>query len=324
MNYFMLLVCGLALFMALKIYFKLANRFNIIDRPNHRSAHSRHTIRGGGIIFVIAVALHSLFFEALPLFALGGFFLIAFISFWDDVKDLPNRIRILAQFTSILLLMMSLETSGFPIWVNIIILIIAVGAMNAYNFMDGINGITGAYSLTGMISLMYLNYYYLSLTHYSFFVLIIMAILIFNYFNFRKNAICFAGDVGSISLAFIMIAFILQLIYASGNPIFVMMLAVYGVDSVLTILHRLILRENIFEAHRFHLFQVWVIEGKKGHLKVSLIYATVQLFINVVLLVTLKESAKFQVWFAFFTLFVLSLSYVYLKSVYLRRQYQLK
>jgi UDP-GlcNAc:undecaprenyl-phosphate/decaprenyl-phosphate GlcNAc-1-phosphate transferase len=324
MNYFILVICGLSMLLALKIYFKLADRYNIIDHPNHRSAHSRHTIRGGGIIFVIAVGLHALFFDSLPIITLSAFFIIALISFWDDVKDLPNRIRIIAHFSSMALLLISLETSSFPVWANVLMLIIAVGAMNAYNFMDGINGITGAYSLIGIFTLMYLSQYYLPLAQNEFFVVMIIALLIFNYFNFRKNAVCFAGDVGSISLAFIMIAFVLQLIYASGNPVFVLLLAVYGVDTVLTILHRLRLGENIFVAHRFHLFQVWVVEGKAGHLKVSMVYAAVQLLINILLIVSLKKSALFQATFAFFTLFVLSLSYVYLKSRYLRRQYHLK
>ncbi|MCC5929681.1 MAG: UDP-GlcNAc--UDP-phosphate GlcNAc-1-phosphate transferase [Cyclobacteriaceae bacterium] len=324
MNYLILGLCGLAMFSASRIYFKLANRFNIIDRPNHRSAHTRHTIRGGGIVFVIAVGLHALFFDTLPAITLAGFFIIAFVSFIDDVKDLPNRIRIIAHFTAMSLLLISLETSAFPIWANVIIIIIAVGAMNAYNFMDGINGITGVYSLTGIITILYLNNYYLPLAQNEFFVLLIIALLIFNYFNFRKNAVCFAGDVGSISLAFILIAFILQLTYATGNLVFVLLLAVYGVDSVLTILHRLRLGENIFKAHRFHLFQVLVIQGKAGHLKVSAIYAIVQLLINSLLILVLQKSVVFQAIFAFFILFLLSLSYVYLKSRYLQTQYQLK
>ena len=53
-------------------------------------------------------------------------------------------------------------------------------------------------------------------------------------------------------------------------------LAVYGADSVLTIVHRLMLHENIGLPHRKHLYQIMANELKIPHVAVSLTYMVVQ------------------------------------------------
>ena len=40
------------LFFAELFYFHIADKFNIIDKPNERSSHASIVLRGGGIIFL--------------------------------------------------------------------------------------------------------------------------------------------------------------------------------------------------------------------------------------------------------------------------------
>ncbi len=316
MNLYLLFLIFLLLLGAILVYFKLADKFGIIDRPNDRSLHTVHTIRGGGIIFMVAVILHALFFKSFDNWFLTGFLLVSLVSFIDDTRDLPNRIRLAAQFTAIVLLLIGLGMEAFSPLYLLLVLIVAAGALNAYNFMDGINGITGGYSLIALITLFYINNTLHILADDSFFYVIILALLIFNFFNFRKKAICFAGDVGSISMAYIIIALILKAIFQTGNLMYVMLLAVYGVDSVLTIVHRIWLRENIFRAHRIHLFQVIVSNGGVSHLKMSSIYMLIQLMVNAVIISIFDFEAITQVLISGSILFALALAYFLVKRHY--------
>jgi UDP-N-acetylmuramyl pentapeptide phosphotransferase/UDP-N-acetylglucosamine-1-phosphate transferase len=211
---------------------------------------------------------------------LSGLTLICGISFWDDVSSLPNRIRISVHFISITLVFYGLGLfSLLPWWLIITAYIFFVGIMNAYNFMDGINGITGLYSLSILIALQYVNYKVVPFTAPDFIYFPILACMVFLFFNFRKRAKCFAGDVGSMGISFWMVTLLLQLILASRSIIWILFLAVYGVDTVCTILHRIYLKQNIFEAHRLHFYQILSNEKGISHLKVSTLYAFSQLSI---------------------------------------------
>ena len=98
MEYFFV---ALLLFLSLLAYFKIAIYYNIIDKPNHRSAHTIPTLRGGGIIFWFC---YLIFFIKNPdgnEYFFIGISLVALISFVDDVMTLHNKIRILAQFSAI-------------------------------------------------------------------------------------------------------------------------------------------------------------------------------------------------------------------------------
>ena len=108
----------------------------------------------------------------------------------------------------------------------------------------------------------------------------ILGCVVFLFFNFRQKAACFAGDVGSVTIAFWIISLLLKLIFISGDWKYLLFLSVYGVDTILTIIHRLFLKQNIFKAHRLHFYQILANERKKPHLVVTSIYAIVQLLIN--------------------------------------------
>jgi UDP-N-acetylmuramyl pentapeptide phosphotransferase/UDP-N-acetylglucosamine-1-phosphate transferase len=267
------------------IYFKIADKFNIIDKPNERSSHKKITIRGGGIIFPIATILYFLFFHFEYPWFLLGLLMISTISFIDDIHSTPDGVRLAVQFTAMLLMFYQLGMfGGFPWWYIIIALIICTGLINAYNFMDGINGITPGYSLAVLIPLLIvcMGNVIGQYIEPAFIIVVILAALVFSYFNYRRAARCFAGDIGSVSMAFIITFIAGKLILATGDLSYLVLLAVYGVDSILTIVHRLMLHENIFHAHRKHMYQLMANELGMPHVLVSTIYSLVQLGISLV------------------------------------------
>jgi UDP-N-acetylmuramyl pentapeptide phosphotransferase/UDP-N-acetylglucosamine-1-phosphate transferase len=277
-------------------YFRIADKYNIIDKPNERSSHTEVTIRGGGIIFVIAgilsVILHPHYW--LP----GtGLFLIGTISFIDDRITLSSKIRVIVHVVAVTLMFMYLNIFAMPFYVCIVLYIISIGIINMYNFMDGINGITGAYTLVVLASLQYANLTIQPFIEADLIWLPMMASLVFLFFNFRKKAKCFAGDVGSVAVAFWIVFLLFKLILVSNNWVYILLLSVYGVDAVLTIVHRLMLKQNIFQAHRLHFYQILANERKMSHLGVAVGYALVQLFIAA-LIISFKNTSALAVFVA--------------------------
>ena len=275
------LILTIVYFAVMLLYFRIADRYNIIDRPNERSSHTEVTIRGGGIIFLFAaltvLILHPEFW--MPVL---GLFIIGTISFIDDRITLSGKVRIIFHLAAVTLMFLFLGTfPAFPWWISIALYILVIGIINAYNFMDGINGITGLYSLVVLGGIQYINYYVIKFIEPDMIWLPMLAAVVFLFFNFRKRAKCFAGDVGSVTVAFWIIFLLLKLIIISGNYLYILFLGVYGVDTVLTIIHRLGLKQNIFDAHRLHFYQILANEQKWSHLLVSAIYALMQLGIIV-------------------------------------------
>ena len=262
------------------LYFKIADRFNIIDRPNMRSSHTSITLRGGGVVFLFGAWGYAAFFGVTYPWFLTGLTLVGIVSFVDDVHSLPDSVRLVVQFAAMFLMFYQFGILNWnDWWIVCIALILCVGITNAYNFMDGINGITGAYSLAVMLPLLYLNES-VGFIEMPFLVVITLSILVFLFFNFRKKAKCFAGDVGSISMAFIVVFALGLLMLQTRDFSYIVFLAVYGVDAVLTIVHRIMLHENLGEAHRKHAYQLMANELKVSHLKVSAGYMLVQLAVS--------------------------------------------
>lgn len=284
-------ILALAIFLIVTIvYFRVANHFNIIDQPNHRSSHTSITIRGGGIIFPIAALFFFFAFGFQYSFFIGGLFAISLISFLDDILTLNNKLRLAVHLLAVALLFYQWDLFHVPWYWLLLAAIFVIGTINAYNFMDGINGITGSYSLVAIASLYYINENVVSFTSSDFLLITGIALVVFNFFNFRKKAKCFAGDVGSVSIAFILVFFIGQLIITTSNIAYVMLLLVYGLDAATTVFFRKIRKENIYQAHRSHFYQYLANQLKFNHLLVSLLYAFVQLLINALIIVLVKDD----------------------------------
>ncbi len=270
-------VFGVLLFLAELIYFKIADRLNIIDKPNQRSSHDRITLLGGGVVFYFGVLLYSIWFGVPHQWFLAGLTLIAGISFLDDIRPIRSSVRLVFHFAAMLLMFNEWGLfSDFPLWYVLIALVFCTGVINAFNFMDGINGITGAYSFVVLLVLSFINKQVVDFIDHDYLYTVLIAVAVFNFFNFRKNAKCFAGDVGAVGIAFIILFALGKLMLATGDFSYIVILAVYGVDSVLTIIHRLMLRENIFDAHRKHAYQIMANELKLPHVVVSSFYAAMQ------------------------------------------------
>jgi UDP-N-acetylmuramyl pentapeptide phosphotransferase/UDP-N-acetylglucosamine-1-phosphate transferase len=258
------------------IYFRIADHFDIIDKPNERSSHKQITLRGGGIIVYISVLLYSFVSGFQYPWFLVGITLISIVSMADDIRPQSPKLRVLIHFISMALMFYQWGLFSMPWYLSIVAFIVSIGILNAYNFMDGINGITGGYSLIIALALLYINNQEVSFVDNKLIYAFILSLLVFNFFNFRTKAKCFAGDVGAISIAFLLVFLIGRLIIETNDFSYIILFAVYGVDSVLTIIHRLILKENIFQPHRKHAYQILANELKIPHLTVAIFYALIQ------------------------------------------------
>ena len=301
------------------VYFRIADRCNIIDRPNERSSHSTIVLRGGGIIFMLGLWIWAAFYGfGYPWFVVAVT-LIAGVSFVDDIRSLPDSVRLVAQFVAMGLMFYQMDMLHWEMWwVVILALIVSVGATNIINFMDGINGITGGYALASLIPIYILNKE-MGFVEESLVVTVILADVVFCLFNFRQKgkAKCFAGDVGSIGIAFIQLFMIGQLIMRTGDVTYLVFLLVYGVDGCLTICHRIMLHENLGEAHRKHAYQLMANELKIGHVKVSLLYMGIQLMVSLGFVFIVPDTVLAHWIYLIGAIIVLAIAYVmFMKKYY--------
>ena len=317
-NYMEYLILFAFLFVLEILYFKLADRLNIIDKPNLRSSHTTITLRGGGIIF---------YFGALAFFISSGFqypwfflglTLMTLISFLDDILTLSSKVRLIVHFGSVLLMANQLDLFSLPWYYLIITFIIVVGVINAYNFMDGINGITASYSLAvgGLLLIVNndLNFVNQKLILYS-----LIGVSVFSFFNFRVKAKTFAGDVGAVAIAYILLFCLGALIIKTGNLIYMLFLTVYGIDTVWTILRRLKLGENIFEPHRTHLYQFLGNEAGFNKLMVSILYGVFQFIIGLLVIYISEFEFNIQIIFSVLLLLIISVSYILFKNSIIKK-----
>ena len=244
--------------------------------------------------------------------------MVAGVSFWDDVKSLPDSVRLVVQFTAMALMFWSMGIMHWNMWwIVVLALIVCVGATNVINFMDGINGITAGYALAVLLPLVLLNKEFCYIEE-SYLIVACLGVLVFCIFNFRPKgkAKCFAGDVGSISIAFIMLFAIGKLIVLTQDITYLIFLLVYGVDGCLTIIHRILLHENLGEAHRKHAYQLMANELKIGHVTVSSLYMAIQIVISLGFIYLCPNSVIAHWSYLICAILVLSLIYVLFKKKY--------
>lgn len=326
MNSYLILAFIFVIFLVLELaYFKIADKFNIIDKPNERSSHSMIVLRGGGIIFLLSLWIWSMFASTgivgasvlYPWF-LGAVSLIAGISFIDDIRSLPDCVRLVVQFVAMTMMFYQLDILHLDMWwVVILALIVCVGASNVINFMDGVNGITGAYTMASLLPLAILNSS-MGFVDQSLIYVVIIADIVFCLFNFRpkRKVKCFAGDVGSIGVAYILLFMIGSLILMTRDVTYLIFLLVYGVDGCLTICHRIMLHENLGEAHRKHAYQLMANELKIGHVKVSSLYAVMQFAISLGFIYLCPSTTVAHWIYLVSTIIILAVVYILFKKKY--------
>lgn len=309
------------------VYFKIADKFNIIDKPNERSSHKTVTLRGGGVIFLFGAWLFAALYGFQYPWFLGGLTLVSVVSFVDDVHSLPDSVRLVVQFIAAAMAFYQLDILHLDMWwVVLLALIVYVGITNVYNFMDGINGITAGYSLAVLAPMFLLNRCPIGsgmtegiFVNPALIVVSILSVLVFCMFNFRPKgkAKCFAGDVGSISIAFIILFILGNIIFKTNDITYLLLLVVYGIDACLTIVHRIMLHENLGQAHRKHAYQIMANELKIGHVKVTSLYMALQLIISLVFIYLIPDTSAAHWIYLISVVAVLSIAYIlFMKKYY--------
>ena len=311
------------------VYFRIADKFNIIDKPNQRSSHTRIVLRGGGIIFTITLWIWSIWYGFQYPWLLAGVTLAAGVSFIDDIHSLPDSLRLVVQFASMFLVFQEVGLLQWNMWwIVACALIVCVGATNIYNFMDGIKGITGGYSLAMLIPLIIKNEELRmkngeGFVEPSLLIVVGLSLLVFCLFNFRTKAKCFAGDVGSISIALILTFCVARLMIVTGDVAWIVLFLIYGVDGVLTICHRIMLHENLGKAHRKHAYQLMANELKIPHVVVSSIYMVLQLVVSLIAIYLIPDTIVAHWIYLVCSAVVMGLAYILfmMKYYHLHEEY---
>lgn len=261
------------------LYYRIAARLGIVDNPNVRSSHTNPTIRGGGILFYISILLYEVFNGLVDFYFFLGITMVAIISFIDDIVSLSARMRLIFHF-----LALGLVLYQIGVWVESPILFITmcfVGVLfiNLNNFMDGINGMTALTGLITCVTLILITVSY-TIPNQNILIYMILALGVFSFYNIRKKALFFAGDVGSITLA-LFFFYILTLIFLShSSPAIYLLSGVFLADAGYTIVVRAKKGEKISEPHRSHLYEILANNLKWPHLRISVMYALIQVGIN--------------------------------------------
>lgn len=305
-------------FASLHLFIKYAHRFGLSDQPNHRSSHDYTVVRGGGIVFGLGWLLACAFQDSLFSIFNLGLLLLMIIGFLDDIKGLSRLIRLFFQFVSVILLTCYFDlfqTYG-PFWTVLIVTLISY-LINVFNFMDGINGILGLYSIT----ILYFLLHYGFSAHEFAYVVLLISVLTFLFFNLRIKARVFSGDVGSLSISYLLIGGLVKSIIESdietnGFQFMILLIipvSIFFMDSFSTIIHRLWLRENILLSHRFHLYQILTPRFISSQPIVSFVYAFMQLLV----IYLFNETSDVLILFLF--LIFLFFIFIFTRLVMLRK-----
>lgn len=282
----------------------------VIDAPNARSSHTRQTPRGGGLAIIVVVVATAVVIvilrpEELPRVAAGivPALAIAAVSWLDDVQSVSNRTRfavhlaaavtatvLLGPVTRVDLGSFGMLRFGLTAWPLTVLWI--VGLTNAFNFMDGsdgIAGITAAAAAAGIAAA--------AAACGAGPVAVIGAAFAGASLGFLTSnwqpARIFMGDVGSAFCGFLLAVLPLAVradAVPEVLPVAVLALWPFIFDTTLTILRRLRARENIFRAHRSHLYQRLVIAGW-SHRGVARLYGGLAAFGAAVAVVPLFDPA---------------------------------
>ena len=295
------------------IYLKMAEKWSIIDQPNSRSSHLVVTKRGGGIIYLIALVIYMISSNFnMPSIIICGL-LLGIMGFIDDNKNLDFKIKLIFQCLTIGYFLSTGSYNGLEWYLLILMFFLIISSINILNFMDGINGLTILYSLSFLISFYIINAHIIAFTDSNFLLIVILSNLIIGYFNIRKKAVCFLGDVGAITMGFIYAVLTITLMIKTNSLSPLILFLVYFLDSGWTIVERLLAKENIFHPHRKHLYQLLVNEYKLSHLLVASIYFSIQALINITWLLNYEKDLSPIILISIFGIF--SVVYLLTKKI---------
>lgn len=269
-----------AIFFVYVIAFFALQKWQWLDRPNTRSSHQSVTLRGLGIAFLPIVVL-AWMLQYLTGWQCIGILFAGFTGLAADFEWMPPLHRLLLYVIACILFLSGSSWFGYQGWWLPVLLVGLLIWINLFNFMDGVNGMMALNSLVSLVT-------YLLLPElkafYGFIGLIIGLTTMYAFFNVRKKALAFAGDVGSIVLSICVALPMLLAISKSGNWWYLMFFCLYITDAGFTLLKRFFKGYNVLKPHRTHLYEYLANEAGKPHLKISIAYGAVQLGINICIL----------------------------------------
>ena len=284
---------------SLRLYFPFAEKRGMLAGVNHRSSHTKPVITGAGYIFYISYIFYIISYVfstwEVPWMLFIGISILAVVSFIDDLKDLWFFIRLVVQLVAVLLMLyqvyldFSVDLLAMNASVLILLIIVgiiySIGFVNLYNFMDGLNGMMVGITVSALSIFALIDYYVVDFVDDNLLIYTAIPTLIFAFFNARKQAKCFAGDVGAIVLGFVMVYMLLSLLMETSNIVYAFIFASVYLEAGMTVIQRLIAGQNIFKPHRIHLFQLLSNEYKHSHLMVSSLYALNQMVFGAIIVV---------------------------------------
>lgn len=288
------IVTIIILITSLHLYFPFAQKRNMLAGVNHRSSHTKPVITGAGFIFPLSYLAYAVYLVcntgmAFPWYFFIGLTLLSVVSFIDDLEDVWFLWRLLVQIIANALMMWQVQVEvqalymvhSATFWMAVIMMWgFSIGLLNMYNFMDGLNGMLGFLLLSSLIPMWLINNYVVHFVDNQLIYFTLIPTFIFVFYNARKQAKCFSGDVGAIAAGFVMVYMLLKLMINSHSFIYLALYTMIFIEAGLTILQRLFAGENIFQPHRIHLFQLLCNEGKRNHVLVSSFYGGIQLIIG--------------------------------------------
>ncbi len=306
------LIIAIILLVVETVWCFLGARLGLIDKTANGNDRSPYTddnrinitsIRAGGIIYLAAIWIWAAFYGwGYPWFVTGAT-LAGIVSFADDLHPLTIRLRLIVQFVTVALLFIqagifsycdALCSPALYYAIIVMVAIVSVGIINAFNFMDGINGMTAGYTLAVFFSLLWLNSQYMFMSQ-TLLITVTIAAAVFAMFNFRRRAICFAGDVGAITAGCITVYALSALIYKTQNFAYIGLLTFYGVDSILTIIRRIRLGQNIGTTHHMHLYQELSRQGGMSQPAISACYALGQMAFSAAIIFVPGRALQYAV-----------------------------
>lgn len=282
----LIIIAGIASAILTLLIRRYALAKSLLDIPNARSSHTIPTPRGGGLAFVIVflLLLPLLYiYQFISLNILVGLWgagiLIAAIGFLDDKGHIAARWRLLAHFIAAIWLLYWL--AGFPslyllgisvpaIITTVLALFYIVWLLNLYNFMDGIDGIASVEAVFVCVAGAILYYAAGYPIFASSALLLAGAVVGFLVWNFPPAKI-FMGDAGSGFLGVILAGLSIQAAWVSSQLFWawLILLGVFIVDATWTLIHRLLRKEKVYEAHRSHTYQ-FAVRFFGNHITVTL------------------------------------------------------
>jgi UDP-GlcNAc:undecaprenyl-phosphate GlcNAc-1-phosphate transferase len=311
------LIIFLLLSVGMFIYLKIAEKWLIVDQPNLRSSHQITTKRGAGILYLLAFVIYLMVSPNNNLTLILCALILGGVGFIDDLKNLNFKIKLAIQLIVIISYLILQDYLSLDWYYTILIFVFLIASINIFNFMDGINGLTILYSLSFLMSFYYINTEFTSFINPNILLVMIICNIIIGFLNIRTKAVCFIGDVGSISMGFLYATLALILMIKTNSFAPLVLIMVYAVDAGWTIMERLSLKENIFLPHRRHLYQILVNELRFSHILISISYFTIQMLLNMVWLLNYENENSGI--FLSTTFIILSICYLTIKKAVFKK-----